>query len=202
LFHNIATFCIFGDSCFSSDSRLVVSVDSGDVTAGMGQAIDQLGFHGIAEADGAHRWNADRLRRQRGRKADNQDGVDAAGFQFLQQGRNFRVVAHRTAGLVGQVLSEIVTVPGQNLEHDLSERAGLGHRRYRMQRPEVVGPARGLGESRPREQQCCAANHCHELTPLHFGTLLGLTPARISRHCRRWQILFDHLIGSCEQRRR
>ncbi len=37
-------------------------------------------------------------------------GIDAAGFQFLQQSRNFRIIAQRTAGLECQVLSENVTM--------------------------------------------------------------------------------------------
>ena len=113
--------------------------------------------------------------------------LEAARLEFLQQCGEFCDVTHRAAGIEGQVLTEDVAAIGQRLDDDLSERAGLGRRRCRMERAEMINPARRLGRCLQRRSQRRTANKCQEFASLHRGTLLfgrpakGRLPDRISR---------------------
>jgi hypothetical protein len=81
-------------------------------------------------------------------------------------------IAHRAAGVEGQVLTEDKAMLRQRLDHDLAERTGLGHRRGRVQRAEMIDPARRLGRRPQGVGQCGPAEQSQEFASPHRGTLL------------------------------
>ncbi len=124
-FQSIATFFSFGDSSFSSESRLVVSIAAtSEMPVMLPPGCARLWISPVST--GSPRPKAATVGRPtdlaataRG-VADDDDGIDGVRFHVLQQAGKLRDVAHRAIGFQRQVLAKDVAALGQRLQQDLS----------------------------------------------------------------------------------